>query len=114
MAYKDVYAAAQADPEAFWLEAAKAIDWVTPPTKALFDENAPLYEWFADGRLNGCWNTVDRHVEAGHGDRLAIIHDSPVTQSVTKITFAELKEKTARLGGALAARGVGKGDRVIV
>ena len=67
----EVYQAAKADPNAFWMEAAKGIDWDEAPSKALFDENAPLYEWYADGRLNGCWNAVDRHVQAGHGDRVA-------------------------------------------
>ncbi len=114
MAYADLYQASLDDPEAFWMEAAKAIDWVKPPSKALFDDNAPLYEWFSDGHLNGCWNAVDRHVEAGRGDQPAIIYDSPVTETMRRITFAELQDQTARLGGALAARGIGKGDRVII
>ncbi len=114
MAYADIYKASLADPETFWMDAAESIDWVTPPSKALFDGNAPLYEWFVDGALNGCWNAVDRHVEAGNGDRIAIIHDSPVTETARKITFAELQEQTARLGGALSARGIAKGDRVII
>ena len=104
MAYKDIYKASLADPEAFWMNAAAAIDWDRPPTRALSAENAPLYQWFADGMLNGCWNAVDRHVEAGHGDRTAIIYDSPVTDTKRQITFTELKAQTARLGGALAAR----------
>ncbi|MFU8883605.1 MAG: acetyl-coenzyme A synthetase N-terminal domain-containing protein, partial [Rhodobacterales bacterium] len=79
MAYKDVYAGWKADPEGFWMEQARAIDWVKPPSKALFADHAPLYEWFKDAEVNTCWNAVDRHVEAGHGDRVAIIHDSPVT-----------------------------------
>lgn len=114
MAYKDIYKASLADAESFWMNAAAAIDWDRPPTKALFAENAPLYQWFADGMLNGCWNAVDRHVEAGHGERTAIIYDSPVTDTKRKITFAELKDQTARLGGALAARGITKGDRVLI
>ena len=68
MAYADLHRASLTDPNAFWMEQAKSIDWVTPPTKALFDENAPLYEWFKDGQVNTCWNAVDRHVEAGRGD----------------------------------------------
>ncbi|MEL7459685.1 MAG: propionyl-CoA synthetase [Pseudomonadota bacterium] len=114
MAYKDTYTASLADPEAFWMDAAAAIDWDRPPTRALFSEKAPLYQWFADGMLNGCWNAVDRHVEAGHGGRTAIIYDSPVTDTKRQISFAELKDQTARLGGALAARGVTKGDRVLI
>ncbi|MEM7076963.1 MAG: acetyl-coenzyme A synthetase N-terminal domain-containing protein, partial [Pseudomonadota bacterium] len=72
MRYRDVYEGWRADPDGFWMEAAEAIDWVEKPSKALFDDNAPLYEWFCDGRVNGCYNAVDRHVEAGRGDQVAI------------------------------------------
>ena len=114
MGYRDVYTAAQADPETFWMDAAKAIDWVTPPTRALNPDKAPLFEWFTDAEVNTCWNAVDRHVEAGHGDRAAIIYDSPVTDTQTTTTFADLQAQTASLAGALAAKGVTKGDRVII
>ena len=114
MSYSEIYAAWQADPEGFWMKQAGAVDWVEPPSKALFDEKAPLYEWFADGVCNTCWNAVDRHVEAGHGDRVAIIHDSPVTHSRHEITYAELQARVASLAGALRAKGVEKGDRVII
>lgn len=112
--YADVYAASKSDPNAFWMEAADLIDWVKKPTKALFDENAPLYEWYLDGEMNTCFNAVDRHVAAGKGDRVALVHDSAITGKKRHITFAELQELTARLGGALQAKGVGKGDRVII
>ncbi len=114
MSYKDVYARWQADPEAFWMQAAQAIDWVRPPSKALFDENAPIYEWFADGLVNTCWNAVDRHVEAGRGDQIAIYHDSPITNATKGITYRELQKRVATLAGALRARGIEKGDRVII
>jgi propionyl-CoA synthetase len=114
MGYREVYEGWKADPEGFWMEAAKAVDWVTPPSRALDASRAPFYGWFADGTCNTCWNAVDRHVEAGHGDRTAIIHDSPITDSKSSISYAELRDRVARLAGALAARGVGKGDRVIV
>lgn len=114
MGYADIYAASIADPERFWMTAAEGIDWDCAPSKALFDGDAPLYQWFSDGQLNGCWNAVDRHVSAGHGERLAIIHDSPVTGTKRQITFAELQHMTARLGGALTERGVEKGDRVLI
>ena len=114
MGYADIYAAWKADPEAFWMDAAKAIDWDTPPTRALNDDNAPLYEWFTDARVNTCWNAVDRHVEAGRGDQVAIIYDSPVTDTKRQITYADLKDQVARLAGGLAAKGVTKGDRVII
>jgi len=114
MAYKDIHAASLADPEGFWMQQAARIDWMRAPTRALWDDRAPFYEWFRDGLTNTCWNAVDRHVAAGHGDRVAIIHDSPVTGTKARITFAELQDRTARLAGALAARGVGKGDRVVI
>ncbi len=114
MSYQKIYEYARSNPEGFWMEAATAIDWETEPSRALSDENAPLYEWFADGTLNGCWNAVDRHVAAGHGDRVAIIHDSPVTGNVQKITYAQLQERVALLAGGLQAKGVTKGDRVII
>jgi propionyl-CoA synthetase len=114
MGYKDVYAAWQADPEGFWMDAAKAIDWDRMPSKALFDDKAPIYEWFSDGLVNTCWNAVDRHAEGGRGDQVAIIHDSPITGTQQKITFSELQDRVARFAGGLAARGIGKGDRVII
>ena len=114
MGYREVYEGWKADPEGFWMRAAGAIDWIRPPTFALDASRAPFYGWFPDAVCNTCWNAVDRHVEAGHGDRVAIIHDSPVTGRVARISYAELRERVARLAGALAARGVGKGDRVIV
>ena len=114
MGYRDVYNAWKADPEAFWMEAAEAIDWDQKPTKALSDENAPLYEWFADGMVNTCWNAVDRHVEGGRGDQAAIIYDSPITDTKATITYSELQTRVAKVAGALAERGVTKGDRVII
>ncbi len=114
MGYKAVYDSWKADPEAFWMEQANAIDWITPPTKALFDDNAPLYEWFSDASVNTCYNAVDRHVIAGNGDRTAIIYDSPVTDTKSTITYADLLDKVASLAGALASKGVTKGDRVVI
>ncbi|EAQ15059.1 propionyl-CoA synthetase [Maritimibacter alkaliphilus HTCC2654] len=112
--YQEVYAQWQSDPEGFWMNAAKAIDWDKTPSKALFDLGNNLYEWFSDGMVNTCYNAVDRHVEAGKGDQVAIIYDSPITGAKDKITFAELQDKVARLAGGLAAKGVTKGDRVII
>ncbi|MGH1425489.1 MAG: propionate-CoA ligase PrpE [Pseudooceanicola sp.] len=114
MSYADVYQSWKTDPDGFWMQQADAIDWVEKPTKALFDENAPLYEWFVDGKVNTCWNAVDRHVENGRADQVAIIHDSPITGTVHKITFAELRDRVASLAGALRAKGIEKGDRVII
>jgi propionyl-CoA synthetase len=114
MAYKEVYEAWKSDPNGFWMQAAEAIDWNTQPSKALFDDNAPLYEWFSDGMVNTCWNAVDRHVEAGRGDQIAIMHESPITHSTKGITYKELQQRVASLAGALRMRGVEKGDRVII
>ena len=114
MTYKDVYDAWKSDPSGWWQEQAKAISWDKAPTKALFDEYAPLYEWFADGMVNTCYNAVDRHVEAGRGDQTAIIYDSPITGAKAKISYAELRDQTASLAGALLAKGVETGDRVII
>ena len=114
MGYADIYAKWKADPEGFWMDAAGAIDWAQKPSKALNSENAPLYEWFADGMVNTCWNAVDRHVQAGRGAQAAIIHDSPVSGTKHVLTYAELQERVARLAGALRAKGIEKGDRVII
>ncbi|MDO5103702.1 MAG: propionyl-CoA synthetase [Lautropia sp.] len=114
MPYAETYRAWQNDPENFWMKASQAIDWVQPPSHALFDQNPPFYEWFSDGQLNMCWNCVDRHVENGRGDQVAIVHESPVTLSTKGITFAQLQKRVATLAGALRAKGIGKGDRVII
>ncbi len=114
MGYREVYAGWKADPERFWMEAAQGIDWVTPPSRALNDSRAPLYEWYTDAMVNTCWNAVDRHVEAGRGNQLAIIHESPVTRLRKGITYKELQTRVASLAGALRDKGVGKGDRVII
>ncbi|MGF1658760.1 MAG: propionyl-CoA synthetase [Rubrimonas sp.] len=112
--YAELYDSWKRDPEGFWMKAAEAIDWFDKPSRALDDGRKPIYHWFADGVANTCWNAVDRHVSAGHGARAAIIHDSPITGTKRTITYAELQEEVARLGGALEARGVGKGDRVLI
>ncbi|WP_375258685.1 propionyl-CoA synthetase [Citreimonas sp.] len=114
MGYREVYDAWKADPEAWWMEQAQAIDWDTAPTRALFDRSDDRYEWFADARVNTCWNAVDRHVKAGRGDQAALIHDSPITGTQRTVTYAELQDNVARLAGALRARGIDKGDRVII
>ena len=114
MGYREVYDAWKADPEAFWMEAAKAIDWDQAPTKALTEKGGNLYEWFADARCNTCWNAVDRHVEGGRADQAAIIYDSPITGRKETITFADLQTRVAKLAGALKAKGIEKGDRVVL
>ena len=114
MGYREVYESWKADPEGFWMQAAGAIDWEVKPGKALDDSNAPLYEWFTDARVNTCWNAVDRHVENGRGDQAAIIYDSPITGAKDTVSYAQLKNRVASLAGGLRARGIEKGDRVII
>ncbi|KIC17738.1 propionate-CoA ligase PrpE [Leisingera sp. ANG-Vp] len=114
MGYQDIYAGWKRDPEGFWMDAAQAISWDEAPKQALFDKGDGLYEWFADAKVNTCYNAVDRHVEEGRGEQTAIIYDSPVTQTKRAISYAELRNRVATLAGALRAKGVEKGDRVII
>ena len=112
--YAEVYAGWKADPEGFWAEAAKAIDWISPPTR-IFDADQGVYgRWFVDGVCNTCFNAVDRHVESGRGDQLALIYDSPITGGKKSYTYAQLKEEVVALAAVLRDRGVEKGDVVIV
>ena len=114
MGYKEIYNGWKNDPESFWMTAADAIDWVKKPSKALFSDRAPLYEWFCDSEVNTCYNAIDRHVLNGRANQKAIIYDSPVTNTKYSITYSELHEKVATLAGALLAKGISKGDRVII
>ena len=89
MGYHALYQSWKDDPEAFWLDAARAIDWDEFPSAALNAENAPLYEWFTDGVVNTCYNALDRHVENGRGDQVAVIYDSPITDAKAKPPIAK-------------------------
>ncbi|WP_312871330.1 propionyl-CoA synthetase [Amycolatopsis acididurans] len=112
--YADTYERSMKDPESFWLAAAEGIAWSRKPSRALDSGNPPWYRWFPGGELNTCYNALDRHVEAGHGDRTALIHDSPVTGTTARYTYAELLDQVARFAGALRDLGVGRGDRVVI
>ena len=112
--YQEIYARSLQDPEGFWAEAAEALAWDRRWDRVLDDARPPFYRWFAGGRLNTCYNAVDRHVEAGRGDQFAVIHDSPVTDSIRTLTFAQLQDQAARFAGVLQRQGVGYGDRVII
>jgi propionyl-CoA synthetase len=112
--FDQIYRRSLEDPEGFWAEAAAEIDWVEPWNRVLDDSRVPFYRWFTGGRLNTCYNALDRHVERGRADQLALIYDSPVTDSVAAFTYRELRDAVARFAGALAAEGVEAGDRVIV
>jgi len=114
MGYESVYERAMRDPDSFWAEAASLIDWASPWEQVLDRSKPPFYRWFSGATLNTCYNAVDRHVEAGRGEQTAIIHDSPVTHTKRRISYAELQDQTARFAGVLQSLGVGKGDRVII
>ena len=113
-AYADVYEGWKTDPEKFWMEAASAIDWIRTPSRAFFEDQGIYGRWFADGSCNTCYNCVDRHVENGRADQAAIIYDSPITGNAKTLTYSQLKEEVVALSAALQARGVEKGDRVII
>jgi propionyl-CoA synthetase len=112
--YAQEFARSLADPEGFWADAAKNIDWYRPPSVVLDDSNPPFYRWFPDGTLNTCFNAVDRHVRDGRGEQAALIYDSPVTGTQRTYTYGALLEAVARFAGVLRGLGVDKGDRVIV
>src|SRR5665648_1000844 len=103
------------EPEAFWAEAAAAVQWDKPWDTVLDDSAAPLYRWFVGGRLNTCYNALDYHVESGRGDQKALVYDSPVTDTVRSYTYRELTSEVARFAGALQTTlGVAEGDTVVI
>ncbi len=102
------------NPEEFWAEAAADIDWYEKWDKVLDSSNPPFYRWFTGGKMNTCYNAIDRHVENGRGDQTAIIYDSPVSDTITKLTYKEFQDKVATFAGALQSLGVNKGDTVVI
>ena len=112
--YNHLHARSLSDPAGFWGEVAEDITWFKRWDEVLDDANPPFARWFKGGVLNTCYNAIDRHVEAGRGEQPAIIHDSPVTNTVTSITYRELLDQVAGFAGALRHLGVEKGDRVII
>jgi propionyl-CoA synthetase len=113
-AYQQAYQQSIQDPEGFWGKAAEAVTWIRKWDKVLDDANAPFYQWFQGGVVNTCYNAIDRHVENGRADQLALIYDSPVTDTIERYTYRDLQEWTARVAGMLSVHGVAKGDRVII
>lgn len=109
----EAYEQAEADRLGFWAEQARRLTWATEPTETLDWSNPPFAKWFADGKLNVAYNCVDRHVEAGNGDRVAIHFEGEPGDS-RAITYAELKDEVSRAANALTELGVTKGDRVAV
>ena len=112
--FDQLYRRSLEDPEGFWAEAATQVDWVEPWQQVLDESRAPFYRWFSGGRLNSCYNALDRHVERGRADQLALIYDSPVTETTASFTYRALRDEVARFAGALVAEGVEPGDRVII
>jgi len=113
-AYRTAYDRSLADPEGFWRDAAKAVTWRREATRVLDDDRPPFYRWFPGAQLNTCENALDRHCDAGHGGRVALIHDSAVTGEVQRFTYAALRDEVARFAGVLRALGVQAGDRVVI
>ena len=113
-AYDKLCAEAEADYEGYWARLAREfVSWKTPFTQVLDESNAPFFKWFADGTLNVSYNCLDRQVDAGLGDKVAIIFEADDGQ-VTKVTYRELLARTCRMANALKAQGVKKGDRVVI
>jgi propionyl-CoA synthetase len=112
--YRQTYDRWRADPQGFWAEAAREITWIKPPER-IFDPDAGVYgRWFPDARCNACFNALDRQVEAGRGEQVALYYDSPVTRTKRAITYSELLDETATLGAVLNDLGVVAGDRVLI
>ncbi|MEC9217711.1 MAG: acetyl-coenzyme A synthetase N-terminal domain-containing protein, partial [Pseudomonadota bacterium] len=102
------------NPHDFWANAAEEVFWYRKWDQVLDDSAAPFSRWFVGGRTNTAYNALDRHILDGRGDQVALIYDSPVTDTVTRHTYSELRDRVARFAGALRDLGVGYGDRVII
>src|ERR1700682_1151013 len=112
--YHEVHARSLSDPEGFWGEAAREIDWIEP-AKKVFDPSTGLYgRWFAGAVVNTCYNALDRHVAGGRADQVALIHDSPLAGVSPKRTYAEMLHEVKTLAAVMADFGVASGDRVIL
>jgi acetyl-CoA synthetase len=112
--YEKLCAEAAADDQAFWARLARElVSWKKPFTKVLDDSSAPFYKWFEDGTLNVSYNCLDKQVEAGLGNKVAIIFEADDGQ-VTNVTYSDLLARTCRMANALKAQGVKKGDRVVI
>ena len=112
--YDKIFRKSIENPEEFWGEAARDIQWYTDYTRVLDDSNPPLYRWFTGGEINTCYNALDYHVASGRAAQIALIYDSPVTNTVKKFTYAELLDEVSRFAGVLVVNGISKGDRVVI
>ncbi len=112
--YQTLYRQSLSEPEVFWAEAARAVEWTKPWDSVLSEDADGRWQWFAGAETNTCWNALDRHVRDGRGEQLALIYDSPLTGSVRKLTYADMLDQVSRFAGGLTDLGVGKGDRVLI
>ena len=112
--YADIYEKSIRDPDGFWEPVAEDCFWYKKWDKVLDDSAKPFYKWFSGAQTNTCYNAVDLHVDNGRGDQAAIIYDSPVTDTIKTYTYTDLKEQVSLFAGALSAKGVTQGDRVII
>ncbi|XP_046399765.1 acyl-CoA synthetase short-chain family member 3, mitochondrial [Ischnura elegans] len=112
--YDEEFKLSMENPAQFWSQVGRRLSWFKPWDKILDDSDPPFTKWFVGGMLNACYNAVDRHVENGLGERVALIHDSPVTSSIRRITYSQLLQKVSLLAGVYSSIGVNKGDRVLI
>jgi len=112
--YDEIYARSLRDPEGFWTAAAEDLYWDKRWDRVFDGSRPPYYRWFPGGMLNTCYNALDLHVDRGRGKQRALVYDSPVTSTIKVFTYAQLRDDVARVAGALARQGIGKGDRVII
>jgi propionyl-CoA synthetase len=114
MNYCDIYNKSITSSEEFWAEQANQLEWYNQPSKILSTDKNGYPLWFSDGNLNACYLAVDKHIQDGYGEQVAIIYDSPVTQTVKKYTFNEVKTEVAKLAGGLLSLGLEKGDTAVI
>src|SRR6185503_15295227 len=108
--YDELYTRSLQHPEEFWGQAAEAVHWHKKWARVLDESRPPFYRWFSGGEGNTCYNAPDRHVQSGRGRQVALIYDSPVTNTVQQFTYEELRDQVAGFAGVLASQGVRKGD----
>lgn len=114
MTYLEAYKSAQSNPTEFWQQQSERIHWFTPPESILSQDENDFYHWYSDGELNTSYLALDHHIKQGRGDQLALIYDSPVTNTKQTFTYSELKAEVAKFASVLATKGVIKGDRVLI
>jgi propionyl-CoA synthetase len=114
LGYDEVYRRSIEHPLEFWGQASESVHWYRKWDSVLDNSNPPFTRWFSGGILNSCYNALDRHVETGRADQVALIYDSPVTSTVKKYTYRELRDSAAQCAGGLTRLGVRKGDRVVI